>query len=152
MPGMWRGRRAMDDVAGTIKVPRLRMGDVFDGWHGVPRHPQAPANVVFGNVVHHQPEERGECAGPPERIGARQLRDGLDLAAQAASGDGAALAGTTSPARSKSTKPMSAAHKRANVAGGQKRKRSSLWRPRKAGAASAESACGASWMCRRRAW
>src|ERR1039458_5624626 len=93
MPGMRCCRRAMDNVAGTFAVPRLRVGDVLDSWHDIPRYTQAPADVVSGDVVRHQPEERGECAGPPEGVGAWQLRDGLDVAAQAASSDGAARSG-----------------------------------------------------------
>src|SRR5271166_1663675 len=56
---------------------------------------------------------------------------------------------TISVARSKSTKPMSAARKRVNVGGEPKPRRSSLWRPKRAGAALVVSACGASKMYRR---
>ena len=63
---------------------------VADGRHDLRGHAQAAADVVHGDVVRHQPEERRQRARAAAGAGARQLRDGLDLAAQAAPGDGAA--------------------------------------------------------------
>ena len=65
-----RGWWAVDHVAGPVPVSRLRVGNNFDGWHGVPGHTQAVAAVVSGDVVHHQPKERSQCARAPEGIGA----------------------------------------------------------------------------------
>ena len=93
VPGMRRGRRPVGDVARTVAMSRLRVGDVADGWHGVPGYPQAAANVVSCDVVRHQSEERRQRARAAAGTGARQLRDGLDLAAQAAAGDGPVWSG-----------------------------------------------------------
>src|SRR5512144_2060585 len=56
----------------------------------VPGHTQTVADVVPGDVVRHQPEERRQRPGPAAGARAGQLRDGLDLAPQAAPGDGPA--------------------------------------------------------------
>ena len=65
-------------------------GDVADGRHHLRGDAQAAADVVPGDVVRHQPEERRQCPGAAAGAGARQLRDGLDVAAQAAAGHGPA--------------------------------------------------------------
>ncbi len=93
LPGMRRGWRAVDDVAGPIAVSRLQVGDLADGRHGVPGHAQAAADMVSGDVVCHQSEERRQRARAATGARAGQLRDGLDLAAQAAPGDGPARTG-----------------------------------------------------------
>ena len=54
------------------------------------RDPQAAADMVPGDVVRDQPEERGERPGAAACPRPRQLRDLMDLAAQAAAGHGAA--------------------------------------------------------------
>ena len=92
LPSVRRGRGTLGDGAGRAHVYGVQRGNLADSRHGVPGHPQAVADVVSGDVVHHQPEERGERLGPAASAGPGQLRDGLDLAAQAAQGHGAARA------------------------------------------------------------
>jgi hypothetical protein len=46
-------------------------------------------------VVDHEPEVRRQCLGPPTRLGLRQLRNGLELAAQVAPGHGASGKGSS---------------------------------------------------------
>ena len=43
---MRRGRGPVGDVARTVAMSLLRVGDVADGWHGIPGYAQAAANVV----------------------------------------------------------------------------------------------------------
>src|SRR5271166_6789284 len=81
-------RRAVDDVAGAVALPGVPGADVADGWDGLSGHPKAVAHVVHGNVVCHQPKERRQCSGAATCSWPRQLRDGVDLAAQVAPGNG----------------------------------------------------------------
>ena len=55
------------------------------------------AHMVPRDVVHHQPEERGERAGLAASAGAGKLRNGVDVDAQVAQGNG--QAGTRSACR-----------------------------------------------------
>jgi len=47
--------------------------DLGDGGHDLPGHPQATAAVVSCDLVRHQPEDRGECAGAAASAGVGQL-------------------------------------------------------------------------------
>lgn len=62
----------------------LRRQYVADGGYRAPRYPQAVAYVVSCDVVHHQPEEWHERLGAAAGAWLGQLRNGLDVAAQAA--------------------------------------------------------------------
>ena len=93
VPSVRRGRGTVGDGAGRAQVYGVQRGNLADSRHGVPGHLQAVADVVAGDVVHHQPEEWGERLGPAASAGPGQRRDGLDLAAHAAQGHGAARAG-----------------------------------------------------------
>lgn len=46
------------------------------------------ADMVSGNVVGNQPEERCKCAWPKARVRLRQLRNRMDDVAQITTGDG----------------------------------------------------------------
>src|SRR5271165_3592080 len=71
---MRRGRGPVGDVARTVAMSRLRVGDVADHWHGVPGYAQTAANVVSCDVVRHQSEERRQRARAAAGTGAWQLR------------------------------------------------------------------------------
>src|SRR5271166_3512927 len=88
LPALRMDRRAVDDVAGAVALPGVPGADVADGWDGLSGHPKAVAHVVHGNVVCHQPKERRQCSGAATCSWPRQLRDGVDLAAQVAPGNG----------------------------------------------------------------
>ena len=51
---------------------------------------QAAGSVVPGNLVGNESEERSQCPGSATDSRAGKLRDGVDLAAQAAAGNGQA--------------------------------------------------------------
>src|SRR5450759_3931790 len=95
MPALRVDRRAVGDVAGAVALPWLPGADVADGRDDLSGHPQAVANVVHGDVVCDQPKERRQRSGAAACSRPRQLRDGLDLAAQVAPGDGPPRAGGT---------------------------------------------------------
>src|SRR5271166_5235962 len=63
---------------------------VADSRHGVPGHPQAIADLVPCDVVHHQSEEWRQRPGLAAGVGPGQLRNGLDVDAQTAQSDGPA--------------------------------------------------------------
>ena len=88
MPALWVDRRAVGDVAGAVALPWLPAADVDDGRDDLSGHPQAVADVVHGDVMCHQPKERRQRSGAAACSRAQQLRDGLDLVAQVAPGDG----------------------------------------------------------------
>ena len=97
LPALRRERRAVDDVGWAAAVPELSRAHLADGRHDLRGHAQAAADVVPGDVVRHQPEERRQRPRPAAGARAGQLRDRLDVAAQAAPGDGPA--GPRSPRR-----------------------------------------------------
>ena len=81
----------------AVRVCRLwPPPDVRHGWDDLPGHPQPAHRLVSGDVGRHQSEDRDERADAAAGAGLGQLPNGLDLAAQAATGDGAARPG---PAR-----------------------------------------------------
>ncbi len=80
----------------AVRVCRLWPPDVRHGWDDLPGHPQPAHRLVSGDVGRHQSEDRDERADAAAGAGLGQLPNGLDLAAQAATGDGAAKPG---PAR-----------------------------------------------------
>ena len=80
----------------AVRVCRLWPPDVRHGWDDLPGHPQPAHRLVSGDVGRHQSEDRDERADAAAGAGLGQLPNGLDLAAQAATGDGAARPG---PAR-----------------------------------------------------
>src|SRR5712692_11252083 len=73
-----------------VPVLQLSASDLGDGGHDFPRHAQAFGDVVSGNVVCDEPEERSQRAGVAACARAGWLRDGLDLVAQVETGDGPA--------------------------------------------------------------
>ena len=78
----------------AVRVCRLWPPDVRHGWDDLPGHPQPAHRLVSGDVGRHQSEDRDERADAAAGAGLGQLPNGLDLAAQAATGDGAARPGT----------------------------------------------------------
>ena len=77
----------------AVRVCRLWPPDVRHGWDDLPGHPQPAHRLVSGDVGRHQSEDRDERADAAAGAGLGQLPNGLDLAAQAATGDGAARPG-----------------------------------------------------------
>ena len=117
----------------------ITAGTIFEGTRKPLR------DMVPGDLVRRPAERTGwRAPGCRARPRPRQLRDLLDLAAQAAAGHGAGPAATTLPARSRPTKPMWAARKKASGAVRSSVRPSSRWRLNSAGAASGASAFGAS--------
>ena len=87
-------RGTLDDVRWIITVSELSWADIPDGWYRVPGYTQAVADVVSRDVVRNRPEERRQRPGLAAGAGTGKLRDSLDLAPQAASGDGSAWPGS----------------------------------------------------------
>jgi hypothetical protein len=84
LPGVWSGRRVAQrpgplDLQG---VPAADLG------HRLRRHPVSASDLVRGRLVRDRAEAGCQRLGASARAGLRQLRDGLELAAQAATGDG----------------------------------------------------------------
>jgi transposase-like protein len=79
-----RERRALDDVGQTLALSQLSWPNLADRRHHFRRYAQAAQDLVHGHVVRHQPEERRQRTRASAGARVRQLRDGLDLAAQAA--------------------------------------------------------------------
>ena len=78
------------DQAKSPGLRLLRLSGLADGGDHLPGHPETTAGVVPGNLVGNDAKERGQCAGVAADLGFGQLRDCLDVAAQAPPGDGAA--------------------------------------------------------------
>src|SRR5262249_32157663 len=74
---------------GALSVRRLWATDLGDGRHDLSGHAYAVDDLVSRALVDQQSEDRHERQGPPAGFGAGQLRDGMDLAAQSTTGDGA---------------------------------------------------------------
>ena len=62
--------------------------DVGGGRHDLPGHADAAADLVSGHVVGRQPEDRRERHRLAAGAGPWELRDGVDVAAYVAAGDG----------------------------------------------------------------
>lgn len=78
--------------ARDLGMCRVRVPDVGDGGHDFPGYADSLAGLVSGHVVGDEPEERRQRAGPAASSGPEELRDGMDVAAQITSGNGAARA------------------------------------------------------------
>ncbi len=87
LPGL-RGHEGVDDSAGTLDVRRVRTPRFGHRGNDLSGHPHASAAVVPGDLVGDQPEDRSQRPRGPEDPGARQLQDRMDVAPQAAPGDG----------------------------------------------------------------
>jgi hypothetical protein len=70
----------------VVPVQRLPAPDLGHGGYDFPGHTEAVGDVVSCHVVFNQPEERRQRTGLAAGPGARELRDGLDLAAQIETG------------------------------------------------------------------
>ena len=77
---------------GAAAMRRVWTADLGGGGHDLSRHAHPVAHVVPRHVVGQQSEDRGERQGAPAGLGVGELRDGVDLAAHIASGDGATWA------------------------------------------------------------
>src|ERR1700675_2465214 len=89
------GRRTLENVRWIAAVPKLSWAYIPDGRNRVPRHTQAAADMVSCDVVRDQPEERCQRVGLAAGTRIWKLRDSVDLAPQAASGDGSARSGSS---------------------------------------------------------
>jgi hypothetical protein len=84
--------RPPEGLAGSrapVAVRHVWAADLGDGWHDLPGHADAAADVVSRDVVRHQPEDGDERPDPATRPGPRELPDRVDVAAQVAAGHGA---------------------------------------------------------------
>src|ERR1019366_5063773 len=86
--GVYRG--ALDNGARGISMQGVPWQHVADGRHSVPGHPQAVADMVPCDVVHHQSEEWRQRPGLAAGVGPGQLRNSMDVDAQTAQSDGPA--------------------------------------------------------------
>ena len=97
----WFSMPALSGIEGChgprhlVPVLRLSASDLSHGRHCFPGHPEAAGDVVSGDVVRDESEERCQRAGTAASVGAGQLRDSLDVAAQVETGDGPAESGST---------------------------------------------------------
>ena len=80
VPGLWGGSY-LDDGAGTVSVRRLSAAELADSRDDFRGYAQAPARLVRGHVVRHQPEKWRECVGPAAYPGLGQLPNGLGVVA-----------------------------------------------------------------------
>ena len=76
-----RRRKGLDDGEEGAPLRGLSTADVADRRYDSRGYAEAVADLVSGNVVRDQPEERWKCAGPATHPGLGQLSDGLGLAA-----------------------------------------------------------------------
>jgi len=67
-------------------VSQLPLPGIGDGGHRLPRHPGPTSHLVPRHLLSRSSQERHLSPAVPERHRGRQLPDGLDAAAQAASG------------------------------------------------------------------
>lgn len=87
---VWRRQKlAAADAAHVDSMRHVRPAGIRDSRHDFPRHADAADDLVPGDVVDHQPTDGCKCSGIAGSLGAGQLRDSLDLAAQVAPRDGA---------------------------------------------------------------
>src|ERR1035437_15854 len=89
------GRRALEDVRWIAAVSKLSWAYIADGWNRFPRYTQAATDMVSCDVVRDQPEKRCQRVGLAAGARIWELRDCVDLAPQAASGDGSAWSGSS---------------------------------------------------------
>ena len=145
LPRLWGCRRAVGNGRGLAAVPGMPSGDLDNRRHDIRRDPQAAAELVPVIWFVTSQQNGMSALGLQRALGPRQLRDLLDLAAQAAAGHGAA----------RPRPPCRRDRGRRNLCGrvpgrrqaGPCRSRvrpSSRWRLNSAGAASGASAFGAS--------
>ena len=83
------GRIGSERHAKPLDLPLLPLSGIGHGRDDLRGHPQALGAVVPCDVVRDSTQERGQCARAAEDSRARAIPDGLDLAAQATTGDGA---------------------------------------------------------------
>ena len=89
-----RHQASLDHEPGSVDVQRVPVPSVGYGGHDIRAIAFAADHLVSGDLVGEQPEERRECSGTATRAGLGELQDGMGHAAQVASGDGAARAGS----------------------------------------------------------
>jgi len=110
-------------IAGLHQLPAPCVGD---GRHDLSGYEEAADAVVPRNLVGHGAKAWHQCAGPSARPRAAEVRDGLDLAAQAASGQWCVRVATGSTVRWRSTRRTSVGSRKA-CEGARRRQR--LWLP-----------------------
>jgi hypothetical protein len=89
------GRRALEDVRWIAAVSKLSWAYIADGRNRFPRYTQAATDMVSCDMVRDQPEKRCQRIGLAAGARIWKLRDCVDLAPQAASGDGSAWSGSS---------------------------------------------------------
>src|SRR5208283_2875596 len=72
----------------ALAVRRMRLSILGDGRDNLSGHPHAAAVVVPRDVVGDDPEEWRQRFGTAASVGLAPVRDGLDVAAYTAPGDG----------------------------------------------------------------
>ena len=92
LPGL-RGSRVLAYWNRIVDVPRLPAEDIGDRRHDLPPHADPVVDMVRRDLVPDLAEERDVRARPAAGPRVRLLRDGVGVAAQAASGDGSPRAG-----------------------------------------------------------
>ena len=87
-----QARRGWAHGPGFVAVSQVSAAGFGHGRNDLPRHTQAVAPMVSGRLARHESKTRRQRPGPPAGLGAGQLPDGVELAAQAPPGDGSAPA------------------------------------------------------------
>ena len=84
--------RVAEGVAGStiVGMRRLWAPDFGDGRNDIPKHPHAAACVVSGHVAGDHTEKLRPRVGIAASAGLKELRDGMEVAAQTAACDGEA--------------------------------------------------------------
>src|SRR5665647_3802567 len=82
------GAGSLGHGAGVASLPGVRSADFGDGRDLVRGHALTLASVVRSALARDQPEKRGQRTGPAAGVGAGELSDGVEFAAQAAPGNG----------------------------------------------------------------
>ena len=136
-----RRDRGVAHRARAVDVRGLWTSGVGDRGHHFPGDPYSVVRLVPGDLVGGQPKKWRQRAWPTARAWLGQLPHGVDVAAQAATRDGAAWPGPGVGRRSRWTRPSWAGSRRAEAADTWGRRRWWSLRPRCGAGPSAASGC-----------
>ena len=136
-----RRDRGVAHRARAVDVRGLWTSGVGDRGHHFPGDPYSVVRLVPGDLVGGQPKKWCQRAWPTARAWLGQLPHGVDVAAQAATRDGAAWPGPGVGRRSRWTRPSWAGSRRAEAADTWGRRRWWSLRPRCGAGPSAVSGC-----------
>src|SRR5689334_7135112 len=83
------GHEGLANGTAVVSLRWLRASNFGDRWDCISRDSQAVANVVSSPVVDYESQAWSQCCRAAAAVGAGELSNGPELAAQAAAGHGA---------------------------------------------------------------